>query len=179
MREPAPRGARPMAMQRLGLLFALIASTVLVGCGTAGLGRNTAVDVAGTVEPSVGITRTPGLFILPALDQTITDPATVNRLKADIARLPAFPSGAIACPVDFGTSYKLVFKVDSVPTETAVISAEGCRGVTLGDGRVLWALSSPSLFADLGAALGLTPDQLQPLPCPAPGRTVCYAQPHE
>ena len=88
-------------------------------------------------------------------------------------RLPPFPAGTIACPADFGTSYKLVFEDRGQPALTAVISAQGCRGVTLSDGRVLWALSSPSLDTDLGAALGLTQDQLIPFPCPPPQGTVC------
>jgi hypothetical protein len=162
-------------MTRFAALLAILLSPLLAGCGAALLGSGS--DTGGSANTTLQITRTPGLFILPALDQTINDPSTIDRLEADINRLPPFPAGAISCPVDFGTTYKLVFKADGAPTETAVISVLGCRGVILGDGRALWALSSPSLFADLGSALGLPPDQLAPFPCPPPRGTVCYKQP--
>ena len=157
-------------MTRLLAVASLLLSMLGAGCGAAVVGST-------PLDPSVRITRTPGLFILPALDQTIADLGTVARLRADIVRLPPFPAGTIACPADFGTSYKLVFEDRGQPALTAVISAQGCRGVTLSDGRVLWALSSPSLDTDLGAALGLTQDQLIPFPCPPPQGTVCYQQP--
>jgi hypothetical protein len=148
----------------------LVLSMLVAGCGSAAL-ESTAID------PSVRITRTPGLFILPTLDQTITDQHTVTRLRSDIDRLPPFPAGTFACPVDFGTSYTLVFKDSRQPTLTAVVSVQGCRGVTLSDGRVLWAMNSPSLYTDLGAALDLKQDELIPFPCPLPQGTVCYQQP--
>jgi hypothetical protein len=162
-------------MTRFSALLALLMAPLLAGCGAALLGAGT--GTAAGENTSLEVTRTPGLFILPALDQTIHDPGTIDRLETDIKRLPPFPDGAISCPIDFGTSYKLVFKDGRLPTETAVVSVQGCRGVILGDGRALWALSSPSLFADLQAALGLTPDQFVPFPCPAPQGQRCYAQP--
>jgi hypothetical protein len=159
-----------MRMTRFAVLLAVLASPLLGGCGAAVLG-------AGTAYASVEVTRTPGLFILPAVDQTIDDQNTVRRLQADIDRLPPFPAGAISCPIDFGTSYKLVFMDAGLPTETAVVSAQGCQGVTLGDGRVLWAVNAPSLYTDLGTALGLSSAQLIPFPCPPPQGTVCFQQP--
>jgi hypothetical protein len=174
-REPRCAAARHMPMTRFAALLVVLVSPLLAGCGAALLGAGNVS--AGSANTTLQITRTPGLFILPALDQTIADPSTINRLQADIDHLPAFPPGAFSCPIDFGTTYKLIFKLEGAPTETAVISVLGCRGVTLGDGRALWAMSSPTLFTDLGAALGLTPDELAPLPCPGPHGTVCYAQP--
>jgi len=159
--------------------FALVAAALLAGCGatapehgasTPNLER--AADVA-----SLRITRTPGLFILPPLDRTITDTATIDRLESVITKLPPIPRGAFACPIDFGTTYTLVFTNADGTTLTAVVSVLGCRQVKLSGGRVLWAVSSTSLYVDLAAALGLTQDELVPLPCPAPGRSVCYPQP--
>ncbi len=155
---------RPMAIA--GLLLALL----VTGCGAAVLGTT-------PTGASVRITRTPGLFILPPLDQTITDTETVTRIRADIEGLPPFPAGTTSCPIDFGTSYTLVFHDPGQPPLRAVVSALGCKGVTLSDGRVLWALTSPALYSDLGAALGLSPEELMPLPCPPPQGTVCYQQP--
>ena len=153
-------------MLALGLLLAVVAS----GCGTARL-------VDSPAATSVRITRTPGLFILAPLAVTITDPATVGRLLDDIDKLPQFPAGALSCPIDFGTSYTLAFGADAVPQLTAVISAQGCRGVRMSDRRSLWASNSPSLFADLGAVLHLTQAALIPYPCPPRSGTLCYPQP--
>lgn len=147
-----------------------IFAMLVAGCGAAVLGTT-------PTDPSVRITRTPGLLILPPLDQTITDAATVVRLWADIEGLPTFPAGTISCPIDFGTSYTLTFNDPGQPALMAVISALGCRPVKLSDGRVLWALDSPSLYSDLGSALELSPDELIPVPCTGPHRTVCYQQP--
>jgi hypothetical protein len=149
-----------------GLLLAML----VTGCGVAVLGTT-------PTNASVRITRTPGLFILPPLAQTITDTEAVTRLRADIEGLPTFPAGTISCPADAGTSYTLLFNDPGQSALRAVVSAQGCRGVTLSDGRVLWALTSPSLYSDLGAALGLSPDELMPFPCPPPRGTVCYQQP--
>jgi hypothetical protein len=167
--EPPAGALRSTSMKRmlsLGLLIAVLAS----GCGTARL-----VDSA--TDASVRITRTPGLFILPPLAVTITDPATVARLLDDINTLPPFPTGTFSCPIDFGTSYTLAFGAGAVPQLTAVISAQGCRGVRLSDRRSLGALNSPPLFADLGTALHLTQAALIPYPCPPPSGTLCYTQP--
>lgn len=135
----------------------------------------TATAVAGVA--SVRITRNPGTFILlPPIDRTITDPATVTRLENDIDHLPAFPTGGMSCTIDFFTTYTLVFSNGTTPVLTAVVSALGCRVVTLSTGRTLSAARAPWLYTDLGATLGLTMDELQPFPCPALNRTVCYHQ---
>lgn len=127
---------------------------------------------------NVRITRTPGLFVLPPLAQTITDRAIAGGLASDIESLPVFPSGIVSCPVDFGTSYTLAFSTAGGGAWSAVISVLGCRRVKLSDGRVLSALNASKLFADLGGALDLAPDELIPRPCD--GATVgtrCYPQP--
>jgi len=114
---------------------------------------------------AVHITRDPGLFVLPQVDQTITNRDVAATLAGDIEALPAFPPRIISCPVDFGTSYTLLFNTTSTRHWSATVSAQGCRTVRLSDGRTLWALLTPKLFADLGAALGLAPDELIPRPC--------------
>jgi hypothetical protein len=152
------------------LALGFLIGVLVAGCGTARL-----VDT--TSAPSLQITRTPGLFILPPLAATITNPSTVNRLLDDIRELPPFPAGTTSCPVDFGTSYKLDFRSAGKSFLTAVISVQGCQGVQLSDGGSLWAGNAPSLFTDLGAALSLKPGELIPFPCPAPSGTICYPQP--
>ena len=127
---------------------------------------------------SVHITRNPGLVVVPAVDQTITDRAIANQLATDIQDLPTFPNGVFNCPIDFGTTYKLVFTTVSASTWSATLSVLGCKTVKLSDGRTVWALNATKLFEDLGAALGLAPDEFTPEPCgvAAPGSR-CYAQP--
>ena len=57
-------------MTRLLAVASLLLSMLGAGCGAAVVGST-------PLDPSVRITRTPGLFILPALDQTIADLGTV------------------------------------------------------------------------------------------------------
>lgn len=151
-------------MARLALVAVVI--FVVAACGGAA-----------AAAASVHITRTPGLFILPPVDRTVTDPRMVMRLASDIEGLPLLPSRSIACPADTGTSYTLAFAIPGASPWTAVISVSGCRGVTLSDGPARSAASSASLFTDLGTALGLPLDELIPGPCPAPTGARCYAQP--
>jgi hypothetical protein len=169
LREPRAVTTRPTSMLRI-LPLGFLIGVLVAGCGTTRL-----VDT--TNAPSLQITRTPGLFILPPLAATITDSSTVNRLLDDIRQLPPFPPGTTSCPVDFGTSYKLEFRTAGKPFLTAVISVQGCQGVQLSDGESLWAANAASLFTDLGAALSLKPGQLIPFPCPPPSGTICYPQP--
>jgi hypothetical protein len=160
---------RSTSMKRM-LSLCLLIAVLATGCGTARL-------VDSPAATTLRITRTPGLFILLPLAVTITYPATVARLLDDINTLPPFPAGTFSCPIDFGTSYTLTFRSAASPKLTAVISAQGCRGIRLSDRRSLWAGNSPSLFADLGAALHLTQAALIPYPCPPPSGTLCYPQP--
>lgn len=117
----------------------MLLSILVAGCGAPILrtapSAPSPADHESSIDPSVRITRTAGLFILPSIDQTITDPATVARLQADIDRLPPFPSGVLSCPIDFDTSYTLIFSIPDQPVLTAVISVKGCKRVTLTDGR--------------------------------------------
>lgn len=152
-------------MARLAVVAVLV--VVVAACGGG----------AGAAGASVRITRTPGLFILPPVGRTVTDVAVVTRLASDIEKLPLFPSRSVACPADTGTSYTLAFAIPGKSPWTAVVSVSGCRGVTLSDGPTRSAASSPSLFTDLGSALGLALDELIPGACPAPTGGRCYAQP--
>ena len=79
------------------VVAALLAA--LAGCGGA------------ASRMSVRITRTPGLFILPTVDQTITDSPTANGLASDIEALPPFPRETMNCPIDFGTSLSLATRM--------------------------------------------------------------------
>jgi hypothetical protein len=125
---------------------------------------------------AVHIVRTPGLFILPPLDETITNHATAEKLAEKILALPPMPKGIFNCPVDFGTSYALTFEA-SGGVWTASVSVKGCTVVSLSDGRNLWAIRSPQFFPYLAAVLDLTQDELFPMPCPGTEGSGCYPQP--
>lgn len=136
---------------------------------------------------SVRVVRTPGLLILPPLDRSIADPAAATRLADDIRRLrpqavgvPGGPPIVENCPIDFGTAYALTFSSPGTPHWTAVIHIMGCSDVTVPGWPELIDLGDTTLLADLGAALGLSPDEVSPVPCDgllaAPGH-ICYPQP--
>lgn len=154
-----------MEMMRLAIVAAL--ACVAIACDS----QPQHVDAS-----SVHITRNPGLVVVPKLDRTITDAAIATQLANDIQNLPAFPNGAMNCPVDFGTTYSLAFSSGW----SAVASVQGCQTVKLSDGRTLWAWNATKLFTDLGSALGLAQDELIPIPCPAAlAGTRCYPQPSQ
>lgn len=168
-----------MARLRALLLLACLAASAI------GLGIILALHRAQPLSPAtagldraviaVHITRDPGLFVVPEIDPTITNRDVAGTLAGDIEALPPFPKGAIMCPADFGTTYDLTFSTDSGARWSAVLSALGCRGVDLSNGRTLWAYDASKLFTDLGSALGLAPDELIPRPCPgAAPDSRCY-----
>ncbi len=153
-------------------------ATLLSACNgpsTTSTDGPSAIASISAAATSVRITRDPGLFVMPQLDRTITNPLTVRRLANDILALPAGPSGTQSCPADFGTSYTLRF-TGGAPW-SAVVDVRGCRTVRLSDGRNLWSLTTPSFEPDLAAAIGLSTGDFSPIPCAA-GQTRCYPQPH-
>ena len=146
---------------------AAVTGVLLVACGVTNAG-----------PAMLHITRTPGAFILPALDREITDRPTVDRLAGDIQSLPAMPAGAVYfCPIDFGTTYLLAFTREGERPWTASVQVMGCQMVTLGDGRVRLANGATSLFLDLRTALGLSDAELVPKPCDVVAQAAtCYRQ---
>src|SRR5207302_7953578 len=158
----------PTAKWRIGAL-----SVLIVGAAITCTGQPTDDSVI-----SVHVMRQPGFGVVPPLDRSITDKHVAAQLAADITGLPAFPSGSMMCPIDSDTRYTLVFSSVSSHSWSAVLSVLGCQSVKLNDGRVLWAVHATKLFADLGEALGLAPDDLVPRPCnSALPATRCYPQP--
>jgi hypothetical protein len=159
----------------------LAASAIALGIILAMRGAQPATPAAAIPDytvVAVHITRDPGLLVIPQIDQTIADRDMAATLAGDIEALPAFPRRVISCPVDFGTSYSLTFSTTRAQNWSATVSAQGCRAVRLSDGRMLWALLATKLFADLGAALSLPPDELIPRPCAGVASgSRCYPQP--
>jgi hypothetical protein len=168
-------------LRALLLLACLAASAIGLGIILAIRSAQPATPVAAASDHAVvavHITRDPGLVVVPTVNQTITNRGVAGKLASDIEALPAFPKGAFVCPIDFGTSYSLMFSTTSGGHWSATVFVLGCQPVKLSDSRTLWAMNATQLFADLGAALGLAPDELIPRPCPAAqSDTRCFPQP--
>ncbi len=103
----------------------------------------------------------------------------VDRLAGDIQKLEVIPPGtAYFCPIDYGTTYRLDFSRPGEAAWTAKVAALGCQHIQLSDGSELRTDGS-TFFADLGAALGMSQDELLPRPCPPePPDGTCYEEVH-
>jgi hypothetical protein len=92
----------------------------------------------------------------------------VQRLLNALSALPAYPSGIIHCPADFGVVYHITFQGQAFLGGQATIQAGECQGMSFNrTGRwAQWAATSPqfwSLFAD---TLGVPESALFPAPQP-------------
>src|SRR5438045_3293268 len=99
-------------LRALLLLASLAATTMAIATVLAIYAVQPATPVAARSDPtvvSVHITRDPGLVVVPPVDRTISDRDVAGTLAGDIEGLPPFPNGGFMCPIDFGTSYSLVF----------------------------------------------------------------------
>jgi hypothetical protein len=64
------------------------------------------------------------------------DASNVQRLYDIVRGLPPVPKGAIYyCPIDFGVTYTLTFRVQSGVTLAAQLDAGGCRFLSIGKQR--------------------------------------------
>jgi hypothetical protein len=137
------------------------------------------VGTSGSSAPTqVHIVRTPGLLVLPPVNVAISDSATAARLASDIRGLPNEPTFCIGGG-GFGTSYTLTFAGPGTTTWTATIEVGGCDSIDVSNGPVLSAANAPNLWSDLGSALGLTSDEVNPAECGGPlppGYTHCYSE---
>jgi hypothetical protein len=123
---------------------------------------------------------------MPPLDVAIADAQTATQLARDLRSLPpAFtgvpggPALEVNCPNSYGTAYSLTFTPPRQPPWTATVDVMGCAGVQMPAGPDLLDLGDTAFLRDLGTALGLAPDQVQPRPCelPLPSGGHCYPQP--
>jgi hypothetical protein len=152
----------------------LVVTTVAVAVAVVAVHGIRPAAVPGS---TVQITRTPGLLALPPLEVTITDTQEVADLSSDIQSLPQGHE-LYSCPISWGTSYSLTFSSTGTPSWTAIIPVWGCGLVTLSNGPERSALNATTLWSDLGNALGLVTDQVEPYGCgaqPPPSASgTCY-----
>lgn len=125
---------------------ALVGFVVLVGC------TQSSRTVTSQTATSLHVVRTSAFPSnhIPPFERTATDAAKVQRLYNALLALPAFPSGIIHCPADFGVVYHLTFFNQSVIVVQATVKPDGCRGVTLSNGQPRWVRDDQfwAVFAD-------------------------------
>jgi hypothetical protein len=98
---------------------------------------------------------------IPANHPRFTFPATVTVTDAAQARTVARALCAlgparshIACPADFGLTYRLDFTAAGRGLPPVTVRAGGCETVS-GAGGIRWTMRSPAFWAVLGRAMGL------------------------
>jgi hypothetical protein len=161
-------GVRILGATAIVLISALTAVGVLAFHHQADSG----VPGVGSAQSQLRIVRIPGKLVLPALERTINDSATIARLAADIRGLPPIPRDE-RCAASFGLLYSLTFTSAGASPWTATIQAQGCEVVQVAGQPLQWAAHSPQVWTDLATALGLRVDQLQPAVCLYPGARNC------
>ena len=119
------------------LPVARLAAVGLVAAGTT-LAAVLAVDSDTSAAP---VAATSKLVVIPEYARqaesttgsvTFTDQATIDRVAEIINALPPAPTGALACPADFGGGLELAFESSSgAILEQVSMHATGCGGTTI------------------------------------------------
>ena len=68
-----------------------------------------------------------------------------------VCALPRMPRGVVACPADWGVSYRLEFAASGRRFGVVTVQAGGCRRVS-GAGPPRWAVQSPGFWSALERA---------------------------
>ena len=146
-------------------LLALVAVVPMAGCGGGGCTAECA-----KLFSSLHVLRTSAYpdNHIPPFEQTVTDQAKMQRLYSALHALPAYPSGIITCPADFGVFYHLTF-YGVFRFAQANIQAGGCQGVSF-DGTSHWThttANSPQFWTLFAETLGVPEIELFPTPQPS------------
>lgn len=127
-------------------IAALVGLVVLVGCAQSSR------TVTAQAVTSLHVIRTSAFpqNHIPPFERTATDAAKVQHLYNALLALPTPPPGPLFCPVDFGVAYHVTFFNQSVIVLQATVKPDGCRSVSLSNGKSRWAYSDTfwTLFAD-------------------------------
>jgi hypothetical protein len=170
-----PRGTTSQHRIR-GLAAAGLLCAALAGCGTAAAATTVAVAGCAGVNQATSATIVRHLLVKEPLTggtRTYTQrhARLVRALFGDFCAALAHAVSlhpAIACPVDFGTSYTGTFYAGQRVLATFVYGATGCQRVSLtAAGRTRGTLligaaaaAAPHLRADLAAVLGVPESQV-------------------
>ncbi len=136
-------------------LLALAALVLVAGCGT---------DYFPT---SVHVLRTDAFpdNHIPPFEETVANQAKAVRLYSALLALPAYPSGTVKCPADFGVVYQLLFQGMASIQQHMSVQAGGCRGVSF-NGTSHWthsAATSPQFWPLFAETLGVPESVVYPV----------------
>lgn len=124
-----------------------VASVGFVGDGATSL----------VIQQYGGLNDQPPLGLIASIH--ISDSSKISQLAHELNMLPAFPSGAMNCPMDDGSYYALIFSYGDGTSTAIKAEARGCQGVYVGGTKqpVAWAAKSPDLFDTVRGLLAHQP----------------------
>jgi hypothetical protein len=93
-------------------------------------------------------------FSFPAT-VAVRDATSARTVARTLCALQPAPSGALACPIDLGVTYRLDFAAAGRSLPPVTIRAGGCEGVS-GGGLSRWTMRTPAFWSVLGKAMALT-----------------------
>ena len=168
---------------RRGAMRGLVAASLLTALALLGA---CALPVYGEPGPqtvtSLAVVRTSPISPnhLAPFAETVTDAGKTRKLYNALLALPAFPSGPMACPADFGVEYHLTFFRDAAVVARVIVQPEGCQWVSLTNDDThwtRWAATSPGFWRQFADTLGVPESTIfetpqpngPPTPTAAPG----------
>jgi hypothetical protein len=110
----------------------------------AGLVRDGATSLL--IQQYGGLNDQPPLGLVASIQ--ISDLSQISQLVHELNTLPAYPSGAMFCPMDDGSYFALAFSYRDRTSTMVTVDARGCQPVYVGGSKqpVAWAAKSPELF---------------------------------
>ena len=124
-----------------------------VAAGGSGLcGAATKVDSL-TVQRSDALPGNHARFTFPATEKVSSAPRTQSVVQS-LCALPLVAHMQVACPADFGITYRLTFVAGDHQYAPVTVSAAGCEMVH-GLGQVRQIKASDPVWRQLGVAIGI------------------------
>jgi hypothetical protein len=143
---PAGHAAAPSSRPSSG------SSGKLSSNGAGLCGSATQVDSL-TVQRTNALPSNHTRFAFPATE-TVSDPARAQAVAQSLCGLQRVPRTVVACPADFGITYKLTFSAGAQRFTPVTLDAGGCQLVG-GLGGTRRVATSSALWRYLGVAIGI------------------------
>jgi uncharacterized membrane protein len=105
------------------------------------------------VQRTVALPGNHPRFTFPATDKVTSGPAA-RSVAQSICGLQPVPRKTVACPADFGVTYRLTFAAGPERFSPVTVNASGCEPVS-GLGAVRSAATSATVWRTLGSAIGI------------------------
>jgi hypothetical protein len=128
------------------------ASGNVAASGSGLCGAATKVDSL-TVQRSDALPGNHARFTFPATEKVSSAPRTQSVVQS-LCALPPVAHMQVACPADFGITYRLTFVAGDQQYVPVTVSAAGCEMVH-GLGQVRQIKASDSVWRQLGVAIGI------------------------